>query len=279
MIQMHRHSKYTIIIFIFILAIMIGLRVSNLISIINGPQPIEEDKQLNEMFNDLKYYKKVTLNYKSKAIKPIRSELIELSSDQNITLLNSQASDNSYFFLLEVSNASFNDNYKKLIQIEGFYQENIINLEPDYDINIGEHINNKEMAKLQLQALLKHSSIPERVELYNQQLENIQEEIDSLHNLKVVQERFKNNTLVFVKVVKETIQVDLIISALKLFAIYTFASILFLVVLFAILFFVLNTLLKLMKTSGIRTSSSTSSSYYSPKKKKIKRKYKDIDDK
>ena len=279
MIQMHRHSKYTIIIFIFILAIMIGLRVSNLISIINGPQPIEEDKQLNEMFNDLKYYKKVTLNYKSKAIKPIRSELIELSSDQNITLLNSQASDNSYFFLLEVSNASFNDNYKKLIQIEGFYQENIINLEPDYDINIDEHINNKEMAKLQLQALLKHSSIPERVELYNQQLENIQEEIDSLHNLKVVQERFKNNTLVFVKVVKETIQVDLIISALKLFAIYTFASILFLVVLFAILFFVLNTLLKLMKTSGIRTSSSTSSSYYSPKKKKIKRKYKDIDDK
>jgi hypothetical protein len=275
MIQMHRHSKYTIIIFIFVLAIIVGLKTSNLISIIDGPQPVKEDKQINEMFNALKYYRKVTLNFKSNTIDPIRLEIVKLSADPQINQINSQAANDSYFSLLEVSNISFKDYYNKIIQIKGFVQEKIINHQPDYDINIDEHINNKEMAKLQLQALLKHSAIPERVELYNQQLENIQAEIDSLHNLKMVQEKFKNNTLMYIQVTKETVRVEQIISALKRFGIYTFASLVLLVIFFTILYFILNNLLKLMKAMGIRTSSSSSSYYYSPKKKKIKRKYKE----
>lgn len=277
MIQMHRHSKYTIIILIFILAIIVGLKTSNLITVIEGPQPVKLDKQINEMFNDLKYYRKVTLSYKANAINQIRLKIVDLSADSQINQLNSQASDNSYFSLIEVKNKSFQDYYQNLTQIEGFNQEKIINLEPDYDININEHINNKEMAKLQLQALLKHSAIPERVDMYNQQLENIQAEIDSLHNLKLVQEKFKNNTLIYIQVTKETVRIDQLIASLKKFGIYTFASLLLLVIFFTILYAILNNLLKLMRAMGIRTSTSTSTYYYSPKKK-VKRKYKDSKD-
>jgi hypothetical protein len=181
----------------------------------------------------------------------------------------------SDFNILDISNDEFNEFYEKMTQLEGFLQEKIVNIETEYDINIEEHINNKELAKNQLQALLKHSVIPERVEQYNQQLEDIQAEIDNLHSMKILQQKYKNNTLVYVQIRKNIDKTTILLSTFKKFLIFTFGSLLILVMFVLVLFFIMDNLLKLMKVIGIRTSTGSKPYYYSPKKKKIKRKYRD----
>ncbi len=276
MINMHKHSKYAVIILIFILSILTGLKVSNLIYTLEGPQPLNGNKQMREVFDNLKYNRKLVMEYQSKDIISLRSKIMELANLSAAVQINSEASENSYVVLLEVKNESFKEFYNSLLQMEGFYQEQFYNDAPEYDINIEEHISNKELAKMQLQNLLKHSVIPERVDQYNDQLENIQAEIDSLHNMKIQYSKFKNNTLISIESFKNINATKLLLSALKKFGIYTSITLILLVGFFIILFFILDNLLKLMKAVGIKTTGRSSSAYYySPRKKKIKRKYKD----
>ena len=276
MINMHKHSKYAVIILIFILSILTGLKVSNLIYTLEGPQPLNGNKQMREVFDNLKYNRKLVMEYKSKDINSLRSNIRELLNQSAAEQVNSEVSENSYVVLLEVKNESFKDFYNTLLQIEGFYQEQFYNDTPEYDINIEEHISNKELAKMQLQNLLQHSVVPERVDQYNDQLEKIQAEIDNLHDMKIRISKFKNNTLISIESFKKINKTKLLFSALIKFVIYTFITIILLVGFFVILFIILNNLLKLMKSIGIKTSGRSSSAYYySPRKKKIKRKYKD----
>ncbi|MFC1887483.1 hypothetical protein ACFLYK_01595 [Candidatus Cloacimonadota bacterium] len=276
MIKMHSHSKYIIIILIFIVSILVGIKTSNLKSVLDNNREVQESEKISKSFNSAQHYRKLAVIYQDGEIDTIVDKISKLAAGDDIELIYSEGSNSYFHYLLEIRNNAFEKNYALLHQIEGFLNEKIDNNnKPEYDINIDEHISNKELAKVQLQALLQHSAIPERVSQYNQQLEEIQEEIDILQNRKILQDKFENYTLVSILALRSVKHSVLILNSLKEFLIYTAISLLLIIILFTVLYVIFNNLLKFMKLIGIRTSSSSASYYYSPKKKKIKRKYKD----
>jgi hypothetical protein len=280
MIKMHSHSKYAIVVLIFILAIVIGIKTSNLFSVLDNSQDLQEGKEISEAFEKYQYYKKLEIVFQTSELRSAMNEIDLLVADPDVILINSEAYKNSFHTFLEVKNSGYEKFYNNLHNIKGFFYENVNNSNlPEYDINIEEHLNNKELAKLQLQTLLQHSIIPERVNQYNQQLDDNQAEIDRLQNMKIALEKYAQNTLISVMVQKKKDQTQMLLSALKKFGINTFAMLFLMIVFFTILYFILDLLLKFMRLIGIKTSSATSSHYnYSSRRKKIKRKYKDHTD-
>jgi len=279
MIKMHKHSKYVVILLIFFLSIVVGIKMSNLISILNVSNDLQlEESTLSKTVENLHYYRKLRVVYESIDINNIIPEIKKITPVEDISIINSERKKSFYSIILEVDNDKFDEFYEAIHTIPDFESESIFNDNlPDYNIDIDEHINIKELAKGQLQGLITHSSIPERLTKYNNQLENIQVEIDSLFGQKTLRDKYKNYTLVSIFVKQSSVKNIDAVSALKKFLIYTSVSLILFIIFFTILFIILVYLLKFMKVIGIRTSATSSSNYYSPKRKKIKRKYKGND--
>jgi len=274
MIKMHNHSKYILIILIFFISIIIGFKFSKISNALNQTSNLQLEDNINKTFNSLQYYRKLAVEYNVSNISNIISDIKKISTNEYVKVLNSNREGNYYVILIEVENTNFDLFYEALHSIPGFNSENILNDNSNnYNMDIKEHIKIKELAKDQLQGLLIHSSIPERLTKYNNQLEQIQQEIDGLYAQLNLREKYNNFTLVSIVTKQNIDSKNKLISSLTQFLLYTFIALILLIIFASILYFIMIILLKFMKLIGIRTSSSTSS-YYSPKKKSIKRKFK-----
>jgi len=276
MIKMHKHSKLVIILLVFFLSITIGIKVSGLMNIFksSGDQIIDENIAKN--VEKSQYLQKLSVKYSNIDLDEVVAQIKELVSADNVTILNSEKDKDYYHIQLEIKKEDYSSIYDQLLMIKGYESENIINSDsPQLEMDVEEHIKNKELLRSQLKGLITHSTLPDRITKYNTQLEEVQNEIDKLYSQQKLLEKYRNYVMISVLVKRYENKQSELISTLGKFLFYTFATLILISVFLTLLYFILTLFLKFMKVIGIQTSTSTSQYYNRPQKKRVKRKFKD----
>ena len=279
MISMRKGAKLLIVLTVFVAAILIGLRKSDLIDVLSASSATINTSKAEKIFEKSPNYKKVRLTYISNDLNKINSEIMKILQNENNRIVFSNSSIDYIVTFYESPESLFSHNRTALTAISGFTSEDIITAEiPKYKIDVEAHLENKRITKNKLLDLIEKSTIPERVEYFTRQLEKIQVEIDSLANQEEIRKTNIENYSLFIKIVKDQKSSSNIIKALRTFSLTTLLTLIVLTICLFVFYFFMVLFLKIMKLVGIKTSRDSSSTYHyysdKPYKRKIKRKYK-----
>lgn len=296
MFRLRKSTKIVIIILLIAAAGYFSVRISNIETIFSsGITKIKiDDRQADNIFQKLDNDRKIKLLYSTSDLTGFTSALNNIYAENNISPHYSNNTANYYVSIFDYPKTITDSIMTRLRNLQNLNNEFLESADPDkFEINIDDHIANKERVKRTLEKKIDNAIImsDERIDHYNQQLTNIQMQIDSLRNKKNIIADLSSKNLVYLQVkntpasgeyVLRTRRLKLIRNFLLYFVAFLFISVILLI---AVNYFLIL-LLKLMQLLGIKTARSSSGGYsygsnsyrskYSySKPKKVKRIYKD----
>ena len=278
MLRLRNDVKFVIILIAILISIFFGGKRSGLLRAFS-PQKITYDTKIaDKIFNQSDNKRKISMQFEIVENNEISNVINDIMFKEGVTTKYSDTKDNIQLHILEIPKAESESTVSSLRKVKTLKKENI-QTSPfsAFEANVEENIKNSTITKNRIQAMINRTTSPQSMANFNHQLEMVQTKIDSLNNLKTIQQHNDEFDLIYVSAVKNVAGEDRLGTAIKKFFINTVIMMIFITIVLVIVYFFFVALTKLMELLGIKaTRSGKVSNYnygYSRGKKKIKRKY------
>lgn len=278
MLRLRNDVKFVIILIAILISIFFGGKRSGLLRAFS-PQKITYDTKIaDKIFNQSDNKRKISMQFEIVENNEISNVINDIMFKEGVTTKYSDTKDNIQLHILEIPKAESESTVSSLRKVKTLKKENI-QTSPfsAFEANVEENIKNSTITKNRIQAMINRTTSPQSMANFNHQLEMVQTKIDSLNNLKTIQQHNDEFDLIYVSAVKNVAGEDRLGTAIKKFFINTVIMMIFITIVLVITYFFFVALTKLMELLGIKAArGGTSSNYnygYSRGKKKIKRKY------
>ena len=278
MLRLRNDVKFVIILIAILISIFFGGKRSGLLRAFS-PQKITYDTKIaDKIFNQSDNKRKISMQFEIVENNEISNVINDIMFKEGVTTKYSDTKDNIQLHILEIPKAESESTVSSLRKVKTLKKENI-QTSPfsAFEANVEENIKNSTITKNRIQAMINRTTSPQSMANFNRQLEMIQTKIDSLNNLKTIQQHNDEFDLIYVSAVKNVTGEDRLGTAIKKFFLNTVIMMIFITIVLVITYFFFVALTKLMELLGIKAArGGTSLNYnygYSRGKKKIKRKY------
>ena len=278
MLRLRNDVKFVIILIAILISIFFGGKRSGLLRAFS-PQKITYDTKIaDKIFNQSDNKRKISMQFEIVENNEISNVINDIMFKEGVTTKYSDTKDNIQLHILEIPKAESESTVSSLRKVKTLKKENI-QTSPfsAFEANVEENIKNSTITKNRIQAMINRTTSPQSMANFNRQLEMIQTKIDSLNNLKTIQQHNDEFDLIYVSAVKNVTGEDRLGTAIKKFFLNTVIMMIFITIVLVITYFFFVALTKLMELLGIKAARSGKvSNYnygYSRGKKKIKRKY------
>ena len=278
MLRLRNDVKFLIILIAILISIFFGGKRSGLVGAFS-PQKITYDTKIaDKIFNQSDNKRKISMQFEIVENNEISNVINDIMFKEGVTTKYSDTKDNIQLHILEIPKAESESTVSSLRKVKTLKKENI-QTSPfsAFEANVEENIKNSTITKNRIQAMINRTTSPQSMANFNHQLEMVQTKIDSLNNLKTIQQHNDEFDLIYVSAVKNVTGEDRLGTAIKKFFINTVIMMIFITIVLVIVYFFFVALTKLMELLGIKAARSGKvSNYnygYSRGKKKIKRKY------
>ena len=278
MLRLKLGTKVLIILAIFVVAIVLSIKTSNLLTENSKKIMISKDElgTAKRKFDNLPVKKKII--YSFERAQPIRDKIDNLFKNELIKTIYSSSEKNYSLIIIQFPDSIRNEVITEIRAIDGMISEKIFTeTNEKFNINFEERIKLSKNQKSKYQELRNNTTIDGVARNLNKQINLVQAKIDSLKELEREKEIYQNSNLAFIKSKVQDKKDNILLDRLLQFAINTFIYLVVLLIGLIILYFILLLLIKFMEGLGIKTVKPTSRryGYYSRKKKKIKAKSED----
>jgi len=278
MLRLRNDVKFVIILIAILISIFFGGKRSGLLRAFS-PQKITYDTKIaDKIFNQSDNKRKISMQFEIVENNEISNVINDIMFKEGVTTKYSDTKDNIQLHILEIPKAESESTVSSLRKVKTLKKENI-QTSPfsAFEANVEENIKNSTITKNRIQAMINRTTSPQSMANFNHQLEMVQTKIDSLNNLKTIQQHNDEFDLIYVSAVKNVTGEDRLGTAIKKFFLNTVIMMIFITIVLVIVYFFFVALTKLMELLGIKAARSGKvSNYnygYSRGKKKIKRKY------
>jgi len=278
MLRLRNDVKVLIILLAILASIFFGGKRSGLVGAFSPQKVSYNTKIADKIFEQSDNKRKISMQFEIEENTEISSEINDIMFKEGVTTKYSDAKDNVQLHILEIPKAESENTVNSLRKVNTLKKENI-QTSPfsAFEANVEENIKNNTITKNRIQAMINRTTSPQSMANFNHQLEMVQTKIDSLNNLKTIQQHNDEFDLIYVSAIKNVTGEDRLGKAIKKFLFNTVIMMIFITIILVIVYFFFIALTKLMELLGIKAArGGTLSNYnygYSRGKKKIKRKY------
>jgi hypothetical protein len=278
MLRLRNDVKFIIILIAILASIFFGVKRSGLLEAFSPQKVSYNTKNADKIFEQSDNKRKISMQFEIEEITEISNVINDIIFKEGVTTKYSDGKDNIQLHILEIPKAESENTVNSLRKVKTLEKENI-QTSPfsAFEANVEENIKNNTITKNRIQAMINRTTSPQSMANFNHQLEMIQTKIDSLNNLKTIQQHNGEFDLIYVSAIKNLTGEDRLGAAIKKFFFITITMMIFITIVLVIVYFFFVALTKLMELLGIKAAKSGNTSNYNygytRGKKKIKRKY------
>ena len=279
MIRLKKNVTFLIIFLVILISVYNGNRRSGLTGAFSPRKVSYDTKLADKVFETSENKRKVSLQFRFDDNKEISSAINDIVFKEGVTTKYSDTKDNFQLYILEIPKIETESIVTNLRKMQTLTKENI-QTSPfsAFEANVEENIKNNTITKNRIQNMINRTTSPQSMANFRQQLDMVQTKIDSLNNLKTIQQHNMEFDLIYISAAKNIVGEGYLRNAVKKFFFYTILVMLFMTLVLVVVYFFFVAMIKLMAVMGIKTARGSSSNYnsgygYSRGKKKVKRKY------
>ncbi len=259
MIRLRNQTKVVIVLFIIILSVYFGVKKSNIMNKFERNNNIVIAERAQEIFDNAGNFSKCVMKFHVTDFNEVNKKISEIKECGRTLHFDTSTDHNT--LVLEIPNLKYDEVLAKIKTIDGLVDENMVNNYKEKRItNIKEKIQNQNIVKNRVNALISKSNLPERVKQFTNQLERTQIKIDSLENLFSGQKENEENSIIMISMIIKAKQNEIKFQ-IKSFFLNTFCVLFILTFIFFIFYYFMVLMLKLMKLVGIKSAKGQGSSY------------------